>query len=505
MSTTAELDGDQWVINGQKVWTSMAHLSQWCFVVARTEKGSKRHAGLSYLLVPLDQPGVEIRPIVQLTGTADFNEVFFDDARTDADLVVGEPGDGWRVAMGTLTFERGVSTLGQQIRYARELSNLVELAKRTGAADDPLIRERLTRSWVGLQTMRSYALATMDVEQPGPGQRLEAVVGQLASRPRRAGDGRRRARPGWWPRTASSTSGSTCTCSRAGHHLRRVQRDPAQHHRRAGARPTPGGQGMSLAEAPKEIEGHGLLNGKVVVVTAAAGTGIGSAVARRALAEGADVVVSDHHERRLGETRDQLAELGLGRVESVVCDVTSTAQVDALISSTTARMGRLDVLVNNAGLGGQTPVVDMTDEEWDRVLNVTLTSVMRATRAALRYFRDADHGGVIVNNASVLGWRAQHSQSHYAAAKAGVMALTRCSAIEAVEYGVRINAVSPSIARHKFLEKTSSSDLLDRLSEGEAFGRAAEPWEVAATIAFLASDYSSYLTGEVISVSSQHP
>jgi alkylation response protein AidB-like acyl-CoA dehydrogenase len=136
-------------------------------VVARTEKGSKRHVGLSYLLVPLDQPGVEIRPIVQLTGTADFNEVFFDDARTDADLVVGEPGDGWRIAMGTLTFERGVSTLGQQIRYARELSNLVEVAKRTGADDDPLIRERLTRSWVGLQTMRSYALATMDVEQPG--------------------------------------------------------------------------------------------------------------------------------------------------------------------------------------------------------------------------------------------------------------------------------------------------------------------------------------------------
>ena len=145
----------------------MAHLAQWCFVVARTEKGSKRHAGLSYLLVPLDQPGVEIRPIVQLTGAADFNEVFFDDARTDADLVVGDPGDGWRVAMGTLTFERGVSTLGQQIRYAREHSNLVDVAKRTGAVDDPLIRERLTRSWVGLQTMRSYALATMDVEQPG--------------------------------------------------------------------------------------------------------------------------------------------------------------------------------------------------------------------------------------------------------------------------------------------------------------------------------------------------
>ena len=182
---------------------------------------------------------------------------------------------------------------------------------------------------------------------------------------------------------------------------------------------------------------------------------------------------------------------------------TFTEAVDALISETVAAAGRLDVLVNNAGLGGQTPVIDMTDDEWDRGVNVTLTSVMRATRAALRYFRDAPHGGVIVNNASVLGWRAQHSQSHYAAAKAGVMALTRCSAIEAVEYGVRINAVSPSIARHKFLEKTSSAELLDRLAGDEAFGRAAEPWEIASTIAFLASDYSSYLTGEVISVSSQ--
>src|ERR1700742_1052238 len=167
VSTTAELDGDEWVINGQKVWTSLAHLSQWCFAVAPTEKASKRRAGLSYLLVPLDQPGVEVRPIVQITGTAEFNEVFFDDARTDAGMVVGQPGDGWRVAMGTLTFERGVSTLGQQIVYARELSNLAELAQRNGAAEDPLIRERLTRSWVGLQTMRSYTLATMDVEQAG--------------------------------------------------------------------------------------------------------------------------------------------------------------------------------------------------------------------------------------------------------------------------------------------------------------------------------------------------
>jgi alkylation response protein AidB-like acyl-CoA dehydrogenase len=167
VATTAVLDGDAWVINGQKVWTSLAHWAQWCFVVARTEKGSKRHVGLSYLLVPLDQPGVDVRPIVQLTKDSEFNEVFFDDARTDADLVVGQPGDGWRVAMGTLTFERGVSTLGQQIVYARELNAIVELAKQTGAADDPLIREQLTRSWAGLRAMRSYALATMDVEGGG--------------------------------------------------------------------------------------------------------------------------------------------------------------------------------------------------------------------------------------------------------------------------------------------------------------------------------------------------
>jgi alkylation response protein AidB-like acyl-CoA dehydrogenase len=167
VSTAAVVDGDQWVINGQKIWTSLAQWAQWCFVVARTEKGSKRHAGLSYLLVPLDQPGVDVRPINQLTGDSEFNEVFFDDARTDADLVVGEPGDGWRIAMGTLTFERGVSTLGQQIIYARELSGIAELAQRNGAAEDPLIRERLARAWVGLRAMRSYALATMDVEGDG--------------------------------------------------------------------------------------------------------------------------------------------------------------------------------------------------------------------------------------------------------------------------------------------------------------------------------------------------
>ncbi|MFQ6399063.1 SDR family oxidoreductase [Nocardia sp. KC 131] len=259
-----------------------------------------------------------------------------------------------------------------------------------------------------------------------------------------------------------------------------------------------------LSVAPEPTPGHGLLIGRTAVVTAAAGTGIGSATARRLLSEGADVVVSDWHERRLAETEVELkAEFPDRRVASIACDVQSTEQVNELVRGAATAFGRIDIMVNNAGLGGETPVVDMTDEQWDRVLDITLNGTFRCTRAALGYFRDAGHGGVIVNNASVLGWRAQHGQAHYAAAKAGVMALTRCSAIEAAELGVRINAVAPSIARHAFLDKVSSTELLDRLSEGEAFGRAAEPWEVAATIAMLASDYTSYLTGEVVSVSSQ--
>ncbi|GAA2063275.1 SDR family oxidoreductase [Williamsia deligens] len=261
---------------------------------------------------------------------------------------------------------------------------------------------------------------------------------------------------------------------------------------------------FSLATPPAEIPGHGLLAGRKVVVTAAAGTGIGFATARRALLEGADVVVSDFHERRLGETVEKLTgEFPDQQVASVVCDVSSTAAVDALIAGSADALGRIDVVVNNAGLGGETPVVDMTDEQWDRVLDITLTSTFRSTRAALRYFSGVEHGGVIVNNASVLGWRAQHGQAHYAAAKAGVMALTRCSAIEAAEHGVRINAVAPSIAKHPFLAKVTSDELLDELASREAYGRAAEVWEIAATIAMLASDYTTYLTGEIVSVSSQ--
>lgn len=162
VATTARLDEDgRWHITGQKVWTSLAHLSQWVFVVARTEEGSTRHKGLSFLLVPLDQPGVEIRPIQQLTGTSEFNEVFFDDAVTDAGMIVGERGEGWKVAMTLLEFERGVSTLGQQVGFARELDQIVELAHRCGSAELPAIRERITRAWVGLKVIRAHALRTL--------------------------------------------------------------------------------------------------------------------------------------------------------------------------------------------------------------------------------------------------------------------------------------------------------------------------------------------------------
>lgn len=156
--TRAALVDGAWVVDGQKIWTSLAHASQWCFAIARTEPGSRRHAGLSYLLVPMDQPGVEVRPIVQLTGTSEFNEVFFDGARTDAAHVVGAPGEGWAVAMATLGFERGISTLGQQVGFRRELEDLAALAKRNGAIADPLIRDRLVRAWIGLETMRASAL-----------------------------------------------------------------------------------------------------------------------------------------------------------------------------------------------------------------------------------------------------------------------------------------------------------------------------------------------------------
>jgi 3-oxoacyl-[acyl-carrier protein] reductase len=257
--------------------------------------------------------------------------------------------------------------------------------------------------------------------------------------------------------------------------------------------------------APSYVEGHNLLSGKTVVVTAAAGVGIGAATVRRCLEEDARaVVLGDTHERRLAEAEEDLAkEFGADRVASVVCDVTDEQQVDALLDAAEL-FGGVDVMVNNAGLGSTASILDMTDEQWSRVLDITLTGTFRSIRAVSRRMVVAGKKGRIVNNASVIGWRAQEGQAHYAAAKAGVMALTRCAAMDLATHGIRVNAVSPSLAMHPFLAKVTSDELLAELKSREAFGRAAEPWEVANVIVFLASDYSSYMTGEVVSVSSQH-
>ena len=191
------------------------------------------------------------------------------------------------------------------------------------------------------------------------------------------------------------------------------------------------------------------------------------------------MLISDFHERRLEETADRLDTETGTRPLTQVCNVTDEDHVQALVGAAVDGLGGIDVMINNAGLGGSSLLVDMTDDQWNTVLDV------------------------MVNNASVLGWRAQTEQAHYAAAKAGVMALTRCAAVEAAPHGVRINAVAPSLAMHPFLAKVTTDELLDELTKREAFGRYAEPWEVANVMVFLASDYSSYMTGEVVPVSSQ--
>ncbi|MEU7577151.1 SDR family oxidoreductase [Streptomyces sp. NPDC041068] len=258
-------------------------------------------------------------------------------------------------------------------------------------------------------------------------------------------------------------------------------------------------------DAPAYVQGHDLLAGRTAVITAAAGAGIGGATARRFLEEGARIVIGDAHPRRTKESVAALTEeFGADRVDGIPCDVTDEAQVQALFDLAEHRHGHLDVVVNNAGLGGTAELTEMTDEQWGKVIDVTLNGTFRSTRAALRRMRAAARGGVIVNNASVLGWRAQAGQAHYAAAKAGVMALTRCAAIEAAPHGIRVNAVSPSLALHPHLAKVTSPELLEELTAREAFGRHAEPWEIANVIVFLASGYSSYMTGETVSVSSQH-
>lgn len=259
-----------------------------------------------------------------------------------------------------------------------------------------------------------------------------------------------------------------------------------------------------MINVPAYVPGHDLLKGKSALVTAAAGGGIGYSTAQRFAEEGVRaLMLSDVHPRRLEEAVARLREeTGLDAIYGQVCDVTQEDQVQALIAEAETRLCGTDILFNNAGLGGQKRVIEMSDEEWLRVIDVSLNGTFRMTRAMLKVMQPRGHGAII-NNASVLGWRAQKEQAHYAAAKAGVMALTRCSALEAAEYGIRINALSPSIAMHAFLKKTADEKLLSALSANEAFGRPAEVWEMANIAVFLASEYASYLVGEVISASSQ--
>jgi len=181
VKTRARFDeaSGKWLINGQKVWTSLAHESDWCFVLARTDPDSRGHHGLSFLLVPMDQPGIKVQPIQQITGTSEFNEVFFDDAEAEASCMIGAPGDGWKIAMALLGFERGVSTLGQQMQFQNELDEVIRLAKRNGAAADPLIRQRLAQAWAGLRVLRYNSLRMLSGPQDGS-LRREATIYKLA-------------------------------------------------------------------------------------------------------------------------------------------------------------------------------------------------------------------------------------------------------------------------------------------------------------------------------------
>lgn len=258
---------------------------------------------------------------------------------------------------------------------------------------------------------------------------------------------------------------------------------------------------MSLNQPPKYVPGHHLLKDRRVIITAAAGTGIGYAAAKRCAEEGAEILISDIHAGRLDDAAARITEETGVTPTTCLCNVTRQEDVDGLFQAAASAFGEADIVINNAGLGGTANLIDMTDEQWQIVLDVTLNGTFRMTRAAMQHMQS--RGGVIVNNASVLGWRAQQGQAHYAAAKAGVMALTRCAGVEGAEHGIRVNAVAPSLAMHPFLAKVTTEELLAELTAKEAYGRAAEVWEVANVMVFLASDYSSYMTGETVAVSSQ--
>ena len=251
-------------------------------------------------------------------------------------------------------------------------------------------------------------------------------------------------------------------------------------------------------------EPRGLLQGRVAVVTASAGTGIGFATARRLALEGAAVMLSDQHEARLASSLEALRSEVSTPVAACPCDVRDGDQIERLYDTTEAEFGPIDVAFNNAGLGGRSALIDMTDDEWFRVLDVTLFSAFRCTRSLLRRMMPLRRGSII-NIASVTAWRAEAEQTHYGAAKAGVVALTRCAAIEAAPFGIRVNAVAPTITMHANLARAVGEDVVQYWAGTQAQGRVAETSEIAAVVAWLASDYASYMTGDVVAVRNQHP
>jgi 3-oxoacyl-[acyl-carrier protein] reductase len=274
-----------------------------------------------------------------------------------------------------------------------------------------------------------------------------------------------------------------------------------------GHRPRPvdrNGGREELIERASRPEPRGLLAGRRAVVTAAAGTGIGFATARRIVEEGASIVVSDRHERRLEEAATRLRAIAVAdaSVHAVGCDVTDGAQVEHLFARAVDALDAPDLVVLNAGLGHASLLVDTTDAQWHRVLDVTLHGTFRCLRAALRHVTS---GASIVTVGSVTAQRAERAQSAYAAAKAGVHALTRCAALEVAGRGVRVNAIAPTLAMHPFLARAADADHLSAMQALQPQGRAAEPVEIADVILFLASELSGHLTGECISVSHQKP
>ena len=245
----------------------------------------------------------------------------------------------------------------------------------------------------------------------------------------------------------------------------------------------------------------GLLDGKVAIVTAAAGAGIGQAAARRFAQEGARVVISDAHARRVQEVAEAMSREYGSEVPALAVDVRDTEQVRGLVEATLKRFGQVDILMNNAGINRLVPVWEMDEETWRLVIDVNLTGTFHCTRAVLPHMIERK-GGAIVNMASVVGWfGSSDGEAHYAAAKAAVMGFTRAVAAEVGPYGIRVNAIAPGLIYNEFLERIYPKEFFERFVSRVPLGRAGEPPDIADVALFLASDLSRYVTGEVICVS----